>query len=52
MMLKCVVGVCATAVTLLKIYIDGDGLAIAALFGLFGTLLGAEIQGKVNSVKQ
>lgn len=42
--LKGIIAACATAVTMLKIYIDGDGMAIAALFGLYGVLLGVQIQ--------
>jgi len=42
--------VCATTVTALNIYLNGDGISIAALFGLIGTLVGTEI-GKMASAK-
>lgn len=45
--LKIVIAAGATLVTCFKIYVDGDGMAIAALFTLYGTLLGVEI-GKAS----
>ena len=47
--LKVAVAVCATAVTALNLYLNGDGISIAALFGLFGTLLGYGIAKGVQN---
>jgi len=44
--LKITALICATAVTILKIAKDGDGIAVTALFGLIGTLVGVKIGEK------
>lgn len=41
--LKVAIVACATAVTIVKLYIDGDGVTLTALFTLYGTLVGVEV---------
>jgi hypothetical protein len=50
--LKIVIAVCATVITAVNLLKNGDGISIAALFGLYGTLLGYGIGKSKESEKQ
>jgi hypothetical protein len=41
--LREIIAICATAITGLLIYYNGDGVTLTALFTLYGALLGVEI---------
>ena len=42
--LKEIIAICATAITALKIYLEGDGSTIIALFTLYGALFGWDMK--------
>lgn len=43
-MLKELIAICATAITGLKLYLEGDGSTLIALFTLYGALFGWEMK--------
>lgn len=49
--LKLLVVGCATAITAFKLYLDGDGLTLTALFTLYGAILGSEFVAKTANQK-
>jgi len=50
-MLKELIVGCATAVALVQLYLYGDGTVMAALFTLYGSILGVEV-GKFAENRQ
>lgn len=46
--LKEIIAVCATAITAFKIYHEGDGSTVLALFTLYGALFGWDMKQVVS----
>jgi len=46
--LKEIIAICATAITALKLYLEGDGSTLIALFTLYGALFGWDMKAVVE----
>lgn len=50
--LKEIVAVCATLITGLKLWLEGDGQTLVALFTLYGALFGYDMKTVVEKAKK